>query len=300
MTWSPPVPVVRDSLITRALRPFGHTADTELRTVAGDLLDETVMDMNMHLYEFNRMTTSIALTSGTIMYQLPSPFYRESLAYLVKIADSEKQAPFVYIPNVRFRSLPGVGYGVPYLYTLRNVHADGLVEVAPTPNDDCAAKYTLSIEYYRRIVLPSEATGGQLDVPQEVEVPLMYGTQKRLAIHFHGPGHPDVGGYKVLEDEALGNLKGVDKRHPDQHLRFVLSGHSTRGAYTVGGGGAPTMLTGGGAAPRTATSLAALGNGQYPGEAVLVKVAGQPTLVYIWVSRSVDDVYEWELQTTSA
>ncbi len=232
MAWTDPTISSASDLQAKVCRLYGidATHDTELAALALDLLDETVDEMNSQLYDFNkRVETGITLTAGTAAYELNSAFYRESLAYLVD-SSGDREPPLIYLPYARFRETYGdedwVSDGFPEVYTIRNVQDDGQVTLGPTP-DTSAAAYTLTVEYYRRIPKVS-GSEDPLAVPDEVEPALLYGAMKRMAIHINGPGHADVAAFETLEARAIEKLKGVDRRHPDQNMRFQLHGHSRR------------------------------------------------------------------------
>ncbi len=235
------------------LRVYGidQVQDNELKLVAESLIDQTIKDMNSHLYEFNKFTeTGITLVSEQNDYVLtntdlgvgggsppvaatPVIPYKEVIAYLIKTDDSSRQF-LTYIPWVRFSERLGHplfnNTDIPTIYSWRNVETDGTVTVHPAPGTSVANDYTLTIEFYRRIPLYSEVQDGEtIMVPEEVEVPLVYGSCKRLAIHLLGAAHPDVAAFNQLEKTSLEELKAVDKRHPDQQQRFVLSDNIKRG-----------------------------------------------------------------------
>ena len=117
---------------------------------------------------------------------------------------------------------------VPVVYTFRNLHGDCKVLLAPSPAATVADEYTLTVEYYRRIPLVSE--NSTLDVPPEVQTALIYGAQKRMAIHIHADAsHRSVAALHTLEQHALKNLKHIDMHHPDTQKRFRIVDHSFRG-----------------------------------------------------------------------
>lgn len=241
-TWSTAVPTARSLLVSKISDLFGGVNDAEFRAKALEFLDDTCKDMNSHLYEFNKVfDQGIQLVDGQDFYQLGSPFYRESLAYLEKNSGGFRD-PLTYLPWVHFQrlTLSGGDRGEGGYYSIYNVHDEGLVYLRPIPDDTTAADYILDIEYYRRIPLVSAVSEGEsINVPQEVETALTYGAQKRMAIHIHGAGHEDVQALHQLEQQALARLKAVDKRHPDEQLRFRVvdfaarSRRSARGALYI-------------------------------------------------------------------
>lgn len=240
-------PVSQTNLKDEVLSTFGvdQTQDTELATLALRFLDQAVKDMNTHLYEFNKhIESSITLVSAQQDYILTSSTtdtdgvkivpYRECQAYAIKTSDGSRE-PLAYLPWVRFSECIGNSLasstGIPTSYSLRNVDRTGVVSLFPKPSASVASTYTLTVEFYKRIPLPSLLTGAstQMRVPEEVETALIYNACKRMAIHLYGPGHPDVAGYAALESKALTELKQVDKTHPDQMQRFMLVDHTRKG-----------------------------------------------------------------------
>lgn len=241
MAWAQEKLSSQSDLVNKVAQVYGidKDSDTELGTVVLGLLDDTVRDMNSHLYEFNKIVQSnLPMTADNRDVNLNQGVYKESLGYLVRTDDGSKLL-LVYLPYVNFvdqwEAGLFVGTNVPAAYTFRNVERDGVVSLGPKPNSATATDYTLTLEYYRRIPLISEVTVG-VDVPPEAETPLVYGAQKRLAVHLHGPGHPDVAGFNALEQQALGNLKAVDKRHPDTQKRFRLVDHTHKGKRRLNDG----------------------------------------------------------------
>jgi len=219
----------QSALVDRVVNVYGidRTSDTEMAGVALDLLDETVKEMNSHLYEFNKMVESnLTITADANTIVLRNGVYRESIARMIYTPDSTQELLLMYLPYVQYQDAYGssryIGSGIPVVYSFRNVERDGTLYLGPTPDSGAATDYTLTVEYYRRIPLVSSVTAA-LDIPPEVEPALVYGAQKRLAIHLYGPGHPDVAAFQGLEMRALQQLKAVDKRHPDTNKRFKLA-----------------------------------------------------------------------------
>jgi hypothetical protein len=237
----------REKMRAKLLRTYGidETQDDEIGGDAGiadDFLDEAVKDMNSHLYEFNKRWQTLDLAAGTNNYELTDETaeteptdgsniipYRESYAYLVDSAGG--RLPMTYLPWVKFAErLGNIFYsntGTPELYSFRNIDFDGKVYVWPTPSN---TTYDMVLEFYKRIPLYSETTaeGTTPSIPEDVETALFYNAAKRLAIHLYGPSHDDVAAFHELEQDALTRLKAVDKRHPDQQQRFVVSDFRNR------------------------------------------------------------------------
>lgn len=230
-------PVTRTALVSRVAELYGFdsSTDTELATVALNLLDETVKEMNSHLYEFNKIVTSnqtmVANTQTVTLSSVTPVIYKESLAYLVRTTDSTKTDMLDYVVWEDFQRMYGsdTSTGVPVLYSFRNEALTVVVSLWPTPDTGTASAYALVLEYYRRIpLISSVAAGSSIDVPAEVETALMYGAQKRMAIHLKGASHPDVSALQALEEHALGKLQRIDRAHPDANRRFRVFGwHST-------------------------------------------------------------------------
>lgn len=224
--FSQPQPSPRLDLIQRVVEPFGNVNDQELQASALKFLDETVKEYNSALYEFNKIRLeSIAIVADQSEYDLPTAFYREYMCLMIRTADGLQEPPLTYLPHPQvvreyntYVYYPNVG--MPRVYTLFNSFNQGKLKLAPTPDARTASSYTMTLMYYRRISLVSQQD--PLDVPQELEVPLVYGGQKRMAIHLNGASDPDVSAFQALETEALNNVKTMDRRHPDEMLRFKL------------------------------------------------------------------------------
>lgn len=228
MAFAPPVVSTQTNLVNRVLHPFGNISDTELQTLALTFLDETVKEMNASLFDFMKTRqTSLAMVAGTREVTLENAFYRESAAYLIKTSDSSIRSPLVYMPYAQFAreqqpEIFGNTSGHPIVYSCFNEHL-GILRLSPVPDSDAATNYTLTIEYYKRIpLISSTVAGSSIDVPPEVETPLVFGAQKRMAIHINGASDPDVASFDALEQRALDRLKNMDRRHPDEQARFKV------------------------------------------------------------------------------
>jgi len=223
-TWNTAKPSPTNKLVSKVVTLYGLDGDVDAEQRALEFLDETIMEMNTHLYEFNIVkATGITLTGDVSTAALPDAFYKEKMAFLVRISTSEEADPLVYLDWATFRRLygenPRAGKSdFPVAYSAKNVHADGLVSLGPQPNAGTASDFTLTIEYYKRIPLASEAS--HIDLPQEVENAIIYGAKKRLAVYIDGA--QAGAGFELWERQALEKLKAVDRRHPDEATRFRL------------------------------------------------------------------------------
>jgi hypothetical protein len=234
-TWKTAQPSKVSKLVDKVVRLYGLTDDDEAKQMALDFLDETIIEMNTHMYEFNLVqVTSITLVEGQTEYTLPTQFYREKLAYVVD-SDGNTGNPLYYLDWPTFMRLYGKQpneKALPIVYSIRNVHNDGSVSVSPPPDERTATNDTLTVDYYRRIPLASENEDGTIDVPQEVETTLLYGAKKRFAMEVRGADQPDWLTFEELESKALERLKAADRRHPDEITRFRLYDRN----LTQGGG----------------------------------------------------------------
>jgi len=221
--WSNATPRSRSDLTNQVVDLYGLVGDTELETVALRFLDDAVDDMNTHLWEFNKiMETGVVMTANQSWVALSAPFYREVAAFVVNTSDGASWPHLAFLPWIEFQRLYGVPneQGPPQVYSYFNTHREGKIYLAPRPDTSTAANATLTLEYYRRI--PRVSDEDPLQVPREIEQLLIYGAQKRMAMHLVGASNPDVAALQALETLALDNLRGVDKRSPDERLRFRL------------------------------------------------------------------------------
>lgn len=229
-SWKTAQPSKVSKLVDKVVRLYGLNDDDEAQQMALDFLDETIIEMNTHMYEFNLVqVTGIALVAGQQDYTLPTQFYREKLAYLVDSSGGTKD-PLFYIDWPTFMRMygkDGTTSAEPDTYSVRNVHNDGKVSLSPAPDGGSASGDTLTVDYYRRIPLASEVE--VLTVPQEVETTLLYGAKKRFAMEVRGADQPDWQTFHELESTALERLKTADRRHPDEVTRFRLYDHRLRG-----------------------------------------------------------------------
>lgn len=224
-SWNSSQPVSRQHLIDRVSRLYGFdSADSELAQVCLDALDDTIDDMNMALFDFNKLGESgIPLVEGQPWVLLTSQFYRESQAYLVN-SNGAMQDPLDHLPWSTYQRWYGDSTitGTPEKYSLFNFEKEGKLYFYPTPDANAASAMTLTVEFYRRIPLVSElGISDSLDAPREVQSALVYGAQKRIALHL-GQSN-DIATLAGLEMQALERLKRVDKTHPDERKRFMLA-----------------------------------------------------------------------------
>lgn len=215
-----------------------------MEATALGFLDDAVKDMNTHLYEFNRtVETGLALVEDQEYVELVTTYYRESQAFTVRTSDGFKYEPLCFIPWAQFLRMTQMGVSdikktsgeLISHYSIRNEHATGTMFLYPTPNATAASDFTLTVEYYRRIpLISSTAAGASIDCPPEIETALVYGAQKRMAMHIEGAEHPSVGALNALEETALNRLKAVDQRHVDEKLRFRIVDNTTGRTRTDG------------------------------------------------------------------
>ena len=237
--WSGLSTSTRGKLVDKVARLYGADSDdTDVAALALDFLDDCVADLNSNVYQFNMIQeTGITLTDGTQAYDLASNFFKDSLAYLNKTSDGEDGGPLTYLPWVSFKKLgpSNTNTGSPFRYSLFNVEDDGKVYLYPLPDSSIADNYTLTVEYYRRVPLISSVSAGTgISVPREIENAIVYGAQKRMAMHIVGSGHKDVVSLAALELEALERLKKIDRTHPDGQYRFRIAG-AGYGSHRHGG-----------------------------------------------------------------
>jgi hypothetical protein len=237
--WEGALPSTRGKLVSKVCAIYGFSSDDgDLNAQALGWLDDTADEINCALFEFNKaVETGIPLTAATRTAELTALFYRESLAYLVKTSSGVANEPMVYLPWVQFQRWYGdkSQTGEPQFYSTLNSDSDGLVYLWPTPDATTASDFTLTVEYYRRVPhISSVPVETAISVPREIENALVYGAQKRAAIHILGPGDKDVAALEVLEAKAMERLRRVDRAHPDVQKRWILSDFAGRGSKRAG------------------------------------------------------------------
>lgn len=230
--WSQATPVSRASMIERVTRTYGMSGEADLEAMAGSFLDEAVDDLNTFLWEFAKVKQEgVALVNAQNYVSLATRFYKESMAFMIHTPSNTPNPPLVYVPWVHFERLrtdlvPG---GTPDRYSLFNVESEGRLYLQPTPDSKASTDYTLTIEYYQRIDRPSEQD--PLHAPREITNTIVYGAQKRLASVVFGAGHQDVQAFAAMEEQALERLRTIDRRHPDEQMRFRTVDTSTSRLY---------------------------------------------------------------------
>lgn len=230
--WLSAVPVPRRKLVKKVCDLLGLSdEDPDFVQVALDSLDDTINDMNTALFEFNKsVEQGIVMTANQPYVVVTDLFYRESQCYLTPNSGGQG-APLDYLDWIKYQRWFGddTNQGCPERYSLFNNEREGRVYLSPTPDTTTVSDQTLTIEFYRRIPLVSTlGAENSLTVPREVESALVYGAQKRIAIHVLGAAHPDVGSLAGFEMQALERLKRVDKTHPDEHKRMILADFGKR------------------------------------------------------------------------
>src|SRR3990172_171322 len=226
--WSHFISSSKADLVAQVASLYGVQDDTEMEALAVTSLNGAVDDANMHLWEFNKQEESgIVMTAGQAHVEITDNVYREVLAFIVKASDSTVQQHLTFLPWVDFQRQWGVptSEGTPLWYSYFNLHRTGQIHLAPTPPaspSTFATDYTLTVQYYRR--MPHVSDEDPLYVPREVEQLLVYGGQKRMGMQLQGPSHPDVMALAALESKFYDDLRGVDKRSPDENLCFKLAG----------------------------------------------------------------------------
>lgn len=236
-SWSGATPSPKNELVNKVTRLYGLEGDSELRDLACKMLDETVREMNSWTYEANKMVIEgLQMTQNESTISLPTGFYKESQAMMVD-SSGNSDAPLFYLPWVHFERTYNATNteqtGIPYVYSMRNVQREGELHLFPKPNTDTADNWTLKLEYYRRVPLVSEED--PLELPPEVEAALVFGAQKRMAIHIKGPGDRDVAALDALEQRALERFASADSLSPDANIRFRLIDRSRRSFRSVRG-----------------------------------------------------------------
>jgi len=165
-------------IVTDLLQFTGGLEDSDAQDKAKLALQMSVREYNGFLWRFNILTDPITLTAGK-EFTLNADF-RAPLAATLLDASGDQVWRVRYEPYELFLEKAwdrrGTG-GQPLVYTARNTHQNGIIEVWPklvTP----LTWPTLQVEYFRRIILPS-GPDDVLNVPQEVEAGI---AQRALSI----------------------------------------------------------------------------------------------------------------------
>ena len=215
------------SLKTKVTALYGLSGDTSAEADALLALDEAISEMNMEMWEFLlSRQESIAMVANQNYVTIPSAMYKEKTVFVVRTPDGSFHPPLAYIDWPTYRRMYLVasekGRSIPFVYSTFGDEAR--VYLGPTPNDDAADNHTLTIEYYIRLrsATVADADDQILDVPVEFEVPLLHKARQFYALSIAGPESPDVIIFQKLYDDAITNMRQVDRRHPDEVTRFRM------------------------------------------------------------------------------
>jgi hypothetical protein len=234
------------TLKTKVAQLYGLGGDTTAEAQALQALDEAISEMNMELWDvLLARSESVAMVADTETVTLPTLMYKEKDAYWVRTSDSQKGPPMTYLDWITFKrmynSVPVSSTGLPRVYSTFGDEAT--VYLAPTPNDDAADNFTLTFEYYTRLrsATVADADDQSLDVPAEWEVPLLHKARQFYALMVAGPDSKDIGTFQVMYNDAITNLREIDRRHPDETTRFRMYDRS-RGTRRTRAGGLYTKI----------------------------------------------------------
>lgn len=223
-SWTGSLPSTKAQLREKVCNLYGYDGgEQDLAAKALQWLDESVVDLNMNVWESMRVVEQgIPLVAGQGWVLLTSQVFKESQVYLVHNTDGD-QKPLPVLPWVPFKRLYSATNldGTPQVCSIFNGERDGRLYFDRLPEAGDVSDYTLAVEYYQR--LPKISTLGDSDspeIPAEFENVLLYGAYKRAAMYFGNA--QDVGNYAMLEREALERLKRIDSMQPDSDRRFRL------------------------------------------------------------------------------
>lgn len=152
-------------------RHAGGASDQDRLLRAEEAVRAAILRYNMTYWKFNRKQKDITLVGGTAEYTLDSNFYMPASpgAKLLDASNRERDI----IEYIEFEDYTKAMFDesetstLVWYYTVRNVHANGIVRFIPTPGTTLTYPKA-RINYLSRIVVPT-STDDKLDVPQEVE-----------------------------------------------------------------------------------------------------------------------------------
>jgi hypothetical protein len=220
-------------LKTKVADLYGLGGDTDAEATAVKALDEAISEINMEMWEFlSSEETGITIVADQKYVTIPTLFYKDRLAFLVRTSDSKQLDPLNYLDWPTFQKLYGPSpsgvlgkvNSIPQVYSVMNQNRDAKVYLGPTPTSDTATNYTITIQYYERLrsATTADADDDLLVVPPEFEVPLLHKARQFFALLIAGPDSSDIAVFQALYDNAITNLREVDRRHPDETTRFRM------------------------------------------------------------------------------
>ena len=207
-------------LKVKVARIIGGARNPRDLEVAGELINDRIIDFNQKLYECNKVETgTLTVTDGVV--SLPVAAFKEIEFRLVDSTGAKIRqllykdfAEFHQVWNLDSVATTG---NSPMYYTLFNLHLQGQLKLLPTPT---GTDYVAG-SYYRRFNLLFD-DDDVLDAPQEIERALVLGAQFDILCAL-APENPLVNTYGARAMQAWDAFVVIDRKHEDNHMRFRLA-----------------------------------------------------------------------------
>ena len=195
---------------------LGRQLDQQSLYRCGQFINRVIKELNTRPWKALLTTGTPITTSSTVRtYSLDSLFFKESKVQ--RLDDASKPAftlQYLDWEQYQARYDRQTDSGAPYMYTLRNVDQDGIIDFYPVPDQ----AYTITVQYYARIpqLVNNDDT---LLIPIEFENYIILKAQFYLLDLFHHERSAEK--FKYCENE-MAKLIRVDEIHPDDTPRFRL------------------------------------------------------------------------------
>jgi len=237
---APPVPefILSPSQSTDALQPIddmlqkvamliGVQDDPDGRALALSALDEAAGWINLSgTYLLCTREFSVSPGDGDTTIPLPDDFaWPFGNPRLVKTTDDTMRSFLTWVPwDTFWLSIPiYTNVGLPLYISVREPVKDKVAYIWPK-GSTTSAGYTLTVPYLARITRPSEASGTQLFISDELRTTLVAGA-KAFVMQQRYVAQPQIWSpYWKLFEEALARFRGAGDRQQelDGAVQFTL------------------------------------------------------------------------------
>lgn len=159
--------------------------DEEGLAVAGDGINDAIRELNLERWYWALVSQDLTLAADDSDYTLNTAFSMPRAAELLDSSSNPvRRMAFMDWKTFTMSYPKRDTSGSPEVYTIRNVHDDGLVQLSAPPSSSFVSSYpTLRVHYYKRIAILS-GNADEIDVPSEVELYVTWSAKRYIAAIF--------------------------------------------------------------------------------------------------------------------